>query len=165
MDFPLYAYIPGRFPHPRTNVDGHSHGKAHPSEGAFDHQNWQKDGRWLYAVDLYNAGFFWESHEYWEALWHSEDHVGPVALLLKALIQTAAAHIKAIDGNLKGVEILAARSDQMFADLKKEGHELLLGLSLDDFRLRRNNWFAHVLQEDSLNAALFPFVHLNQNGG
>ncbi len=160
LPFPAYAFHPGRNPHPRTSPDGHSFGESHPTEGNFNLDKWQEEERWLFAADLYNRGFFWESHEYWEALWHAEGRSGIAATLLQALIQTAAAHIKCIDGNLVGVEILASKSDAMFSDLHAMGVSSLFGLDLGDFRVRRNNWFALVLQGVIPATGLFPFLHL-----
>ncbi|MFT7620030.1 MAG: hypothetical protein ACI97A_003687 [Planctomycetota bacterium] len=159
-EFPPYAFLPGVNPHPRTSPQGHSFGTEHPSEGGFDLAQWRDEERWLFAIDLYNYGYFWESHEYWEAIWHSEGRRGQIATFLKALIQTSAAHIKAIEGNLVGVEILATKSDGMFVELHNEGVFELMGVQLEEFRVRRNNWFGNILVAKPQNVALFPFVHL-----
>lgn len=162
-EFPPYAFLPGVNPHPRTKPEGHSFGTEHPNEGQFNLNEWATEERWLFAVDLYNHAYFWESHEYWEALWHSEGRRGQVATLLKALIQTSAAHIKAIEGNIVGVEILATKSDAMFADLHREGVYTLMGLDLEEFRVRRNNWFGNIMVGKTPNAGSFPFVHVRHD--
>ena len=165
IPFPAYAYVPGHQPHPRRSPQGHSHGKPHPNEDPCDLEGVVEDPRWLYAVDLYNGGFLWESHEYWEALWHACGRKGPEALLLKALIQTAAAHLKAVDSQWTGVEILAGKSDGMFAELIGEGRYRMFGLDLETFLVRRNIWFSELLAGKTPSLGLFPFVQLESSSG
>lgn len=49
---------------------------------------------YLYAFDLFNSGYYWESHVWWEELWHLAGRKGQLADLLKALIKLAAAGVK-----------------------------------------------------------------------
>lgn len=53
-------------------------------------------------MDLYNAFYFWEAHEAWEALWAVHPRGSVPALLLQGLIQVTAAllkiHLGALDG-------------------------------------------------------------------
>lgn len=49
---------------------------------------------YLFAFDLFNAGYYWESHVWWEELWHLAKRKGELADLLKALIKLAAAGVK-----------------------------------------------------------------------
>lgn len=44
------------------------------------------------GVDCYNHHFFWEAHEYWEAIWR-ETTPGPYYWFLKGIIQHAAAGV------------------------------------------------------------------------
>ena len=159
---PPYAYVPGAGPHPRRSPRGHSFEVSAPSERPWEEVDSGTDERWLTAVDFYNRGFFWESHELWEALWHGQQRRGPEALLLKALIQTAAAHLKILQGAPRGVEILAGRSDRMLSELEALGCQDMAGFDLVSFRVRRNHWFARALAGGHLTAALFPFVHLEE---
>lgn len=60
------------------------------------------DGLWRHGRDLYAAGEHWRAHEAWEALWL------PMAesaerTFLRAVIQAAAAMVKAEQGNMAGV--------------------------------------------------------------
>jgi hypothetical protein len=43
---------------------------------------------------LFAAGYYWEAHEDWETLWNAVGRQGPMADLLKVLIQIAAAGVK-----------------------------------------------------------------------
>jgi predicted metal-dependent hydrolase len=53
----------------------------------------------LYAVDLYNFGYWWESHEVLEGLWHACGRRTTAGNYFQALIQFAAAHLKRALGN------------------------------------------------------------------
>jgi hypothetical protein len=57
---------------------------------------------YLRGIDLFNHGFYWESHEAWEAVWISAGRRGSVADFLKALIKVAAAGVKAREGREAG---------------------------------------------------------------
>lgn len=55
---------------------------------------WQDNVPYLYGHDLLRAGFCWEAHEVWEAVWLATPANGPERLLLQALIQNANARLK-----------------------------------------------------------------------
>ncbi|MCB9883670.1 MAG: DUF309 domain-containing protein [Planctomycetes bacterium] len=61
---------------------------------------------WLRGVDLFNHGFFWESHEAWEGLWRAQGRGDRRRLFLQGLIQTAAAHLQWLLGSTRGHERL-----------------------------------------------------------
>lgn len=54
----------------------------------------QNNDHFKYALDLFNHGYFWESHVYFEALWNTHGRSGPVAEFMKAAIKLGAAAIK-----------------------------------------------------------------------
>src|SRR6516165_8641523 len=86
---PPYTFVPGRAPHPVSDPAGHSHGAAPPAAAPLDPERWHTDKTYLYGIDLFNAGCFWESHAAWEALWLGCGRHGRVAYFLKGLIQLA----------------------------------------------------------------------------
>ncbi len=47
-----------------------------------------------YGLDLYNHGYFWESHVYFEALWNAHLRSGSVAEFLKGMIKLGAMGVK-----------------------------------------------------------------------
>lgn len=95
---PPYRHEPGKTPHPERHPEGHLFGKdLEPREDDF-----------LYAVDLFNARYWWEAHVYWEGLWAAAS--GTEAELLQGLIQLAAAMVKRRAGNREGEAKLLARS-------------------------------------------------------
>jgi hypothetical protein len=56
---------------------------------------------YLRGIDLFNFGYWWESHEAWEGLWRACGRRGPAADFLKGLIKLAAAGVKASTGTAR----------------------------------------------------------------
>lgn len=107
---PPYSYVPGHAPHPVSDPAGHWFGREEVEVAPLDPEAWQASQVYLYAVDLFNHGYYWEAHEAWESLWHAAGRDGTVADWLKALIKLSAALVKAREGNPRGVQRHARRS-------------------------------------------------------
>ncbi len=84
---------------------------------------------WLWGLDLFNHGYYWEAHEVWEGLWIELGRSSPAGLLVRGLIQAAAASLKSVQGNQRGQEILAARA---LATLKACGLSQWRGICVSD---------------------------------
>lgn len=89
--FPDYAYLPGRDPHPTADRSGHSFHcapwfavQAPPSP-----DQWLVCRPYLYGVDLFNFGYWWEAHESWEPLWRGCVANWVQRKFLQGLIQAA----------------------------------------------------------------------------
>lgn len=117
LPFPAYAYVPGRHRHPARAGARHT-----PDGGA-------PGTTQLYALDLFNHGYYWEAHEAWEALWHELARHGPEGRLLRALIALAAAGVKAREGNARGVVRHLGRAAALLRDLGAE-RPVVLGLNV-----------------------------------
>jgi predicted metal-dependent hydrolase len=119
--------VPGHFPHPASDPAGHLFGAPHPVVEPLRPSDWRLAPHYLYGVDLFNQGYYWESHEAWEALWHAAGRTGPLADFLKGLIKLAAAAVKVREGNPRGVrrhaqraaELLAATPETTYCGLEK----------------------------------------------
>ena len=98
---PPYPHRLGVTPHPRRHADGHSFGQPEPASAALDRDNWRRHEAWLVGVDLFNAGCWWEAHEWWEAAWNATSEEG-ARCLLQGLIQLAAAWLQRAAGNERG---------------------------------------------------------------
>src|ERR1700675_2052924 len=77
--FPPYAFVPGRYPHPTSDPKGHSFGITPALPAKVDPDRWQECRPYLYGIDLFNGGYFWESHVAWEGLWMACGRKGVVA--------------------------------------------------------------------------------------
>jgi len=106
---PRVPFVPGRGPHP--NRDPSSAGWrrcAGPPPADFRAADWRRTPRFLYAVDLFNHGFYWETHEMLEGLWLAAGRTTPEGRFLQGLIQVAAGILKEIGGEGAGAVLLAA---------------------------------------------------------
>ena len=112
--FPSYAYIPGRFPHPASDPAGHSYGVEPVVPEKVEPEKWRDCRPYLHGIDLFNAGFYWESHVAWESLWMACGRKGIVADFLKGLIKLAAAGVKTLEGKPEGSEITQRQGSRAF---------------------------------------------------
>ena len=132
VKFPPYAYVPGRTAHPVSDPRGHSYGRAPAKVAAPDPENPGGSPELLYAVDLFNHGYYWEAHEVWESLWHACGRTGSTADFLKGLIKLAAAGVKAREGKAAGVRRHAQRAAELFETCSPAtGATAVLGLDVN----------------------------------
>jgi hypothetical protein len=132
-EFPPYAYVPGRAPHPIVDPAGHSYGRSITCADAPEPSDWRDCTEYLYGIDLFNHGYYWEAHETWEAAWVAAGRRGPVADYLKGLIKLAAAGVKCREGSQAGVGRHARRAEALFKSVQDAIQtESYFGLRLDD---------------------------------
>lgn len=110
---PPYSYVPRHAPHPVSNPLGHMYGREKPRAASLDPHRWSDSDEYLYGVDLFNHGFYWEAHEAWESLWLAAGRRGPTATWLKALIKLAASIVKLREGSSIGALRHALRVQQL----------------------------------------------------
>lgn len=116
--FPPYTYVPGAGnPHPVSDPRGHMYAAAETPPVSLDPTDWQPCEPYRYAVDLFNAGYYWEAHEVWESLWHAAGRQGTVANFLKGLIKLAAAGVKSLERNPAGVQRHLTRAFELLNDV------------------------------------------------
>lgn len=128
---PPYTYVPGGpWPHPISNPFGHSHDKGRSLPPPIGPEGWRRSGAFVHAVELFDAGFYWEAHEEWEGLWHAHGRRGPLADTLKALIHLAAAGVKVRQRQPGGIERHARRAADLLAYLVSDQHDPLPGWDL-----------------------------------
>lgn len=133
--FPAYSYVSGRFPHPLRDCEGHGcQGPEAPRAVGVD-DSWEDCLAYLWGIDLYHAGFYWEAHEAWEGVWHAAGRQGVLADFLKGLIRLAAAGVKAREGRADGIRRHAARAGELFARVGSDWeHPDFRGQSLSQLR-------------------------------
>ncbi len=86
------------------------YGVQEPPPKPLTPDGWAGNDDFLYGVDLFNAGYFWEAHVFWERLWALSETGEETRLFLQAIIQTAAACLKALQGEIAGARNLLARA-------------------------------------------------------
>ena len=117
--YPPYAFIPGRFPHPTSDPAGHSFGIEPVAPPKIEPERWHECRPYLYGIDLFNAGFYWESHVAWESLWLGYGCKGVTADFLKGLIKLAAAGVKALEGRPEGVRSHSGRAAELWRSVMR----------------------------------------------
>ncbi|MDH3717606.1 MAG: DUF309 domain-containing protein [Planctomycetota bacterium] len=120
---PPYSYVSGHFPHPIRDPDGHMYGHDDIVCAAPDPCRWSDSPDYLYGIDLFNHGYYWEAHEQWEGLWHACQRSGAVGDFLKALIKLAAAGVKARERRPAGVTRHARRAAELFESVAEQAGE------------------------------------------
>jgi hypothetical protein len=131
--FPPYSYVNGRFPHPIRDPAGHSFGAVPVACRMPDPNYWQECRPYLYGLDLFNHGYYWEAHEVWERIWHAAGRTGPVGSFIKGLIKLAAAGVKARERRPEGVRSHARRAAELFSSVASQlapAQTFYFGLSL-----------------------------------
>lgn len=145
-------------PHPVTDPKGHSFGvRDQPIVLGDRHlpRDWRQVEEYLYGIDLYNAAFFWEAHESWEAVWHAVGRESLVGGFVQALIQASAALLQRHRGRLGGAHNLLARSS---ANLEAV-HEWLAARHRSGFMgIEIDPWQAKLRAYLSGESGDFPFL-------
>ena len=97
--FPPYRFIPGKSPHPTRDPEGHSYNKPLEQLASFENSQWQSCNAYLYGIDLFNHGYWWEAHETLEAVWVAAGRQTQTGIFIQGLIQVAVAHLKKLQGH------------------------------------------------------------------
>jgi predicted metal-dependent hydrolase len=103
------------------------------AQPSLDAEQWRLNTDYLWGVDLYNLGFFWEAHEAWEAPWRAAAHESAQRRFLQGLIQCAAACLKARVGQPIASQRLSARALTRLRRVQAEQGDLYMGLHLAKF--------------------------------
>jgi uncharacterized protein len=131
---PPYTFVPGGpWPHPTGSPRGHSFGPEAPVPAPPDPDRWHECRPYLCGLDLFNHGFYWESHVQWESLWLACGRTGLTADFLKGLIKLAAAGVKHLEGMPEGVRSHGRRADELWRRLANvRGPEPFMGFAVDE---------------------------------
>ena len=107
---PPYRFVPGETPHPTRDPRGHSFGVKAEVPGPWRLEDWRDLDEWLWAVDLFNQGYWWESHEALEALWHAAGRTKARARFIQSLVHLSAACLNRRRGHPEAARRQAARA-------------------------------------------------------
>lgn len=118
--FPPYRYIPfqgkATLPHPRNDPAGHSYAADEDYLPHFVPDDWHNCEPYLYGIDLFNNGYWWEAHEAWEVVWLAAGgRSSPCGIFVQGLIQLAAAQLKRVSGSSPGAQSLTAGACEKLA--------------------------------------------------
>lgn len=106
--FPAYRYLPFQpdMPHPRNDPAGHSYGAEDEYLPPFEDDDWRTCQPYLYGINLFNHGYWWEAHESLEAVWMAAGQDTPTGKFIQGLIQVAAAQLKRFINQERGAKML-----------------------------------------------------------
>lgn len=129
-DFPDYVFVPGENPHPKKS-GGHMEGEGDPVAEPIDTDHPEKSRFLRYSLDLYNHGYFWESHVYFESLWNAHHRKGSVADFLKGMIKLGAAGVKIKIDQKVAAHGHFQRAKELFESVRNAEGPRFLGFDLD----------------------------------
>jgi len=138
ISLPPYSYVPGHeLPHPVNDPAGHLYAQASQAHEALIASSQlvtlptdptsrrralaaliAEKSQWLYALDLFNAGFYWEAHEAWESFWNALGRTTPEARFVQGLIHLSAACVKIREGKPMGVSRHTKRARELLGELE-----------------------------------------------
>ena len=127
LALPPYSYIPGHWPHPHRDPQGHSV-HVEPTEASnLDLVNWESCSHYQTGIQLFNHGYYWEAHEAWEDVWKLNKRSGTQAQFLQGLIKVAAAGVKIRQGHAKASRSLLTQSAKHFTKVMEKYPEKFVG--------------------------------------
>lgn len=126
---PAYRFVPGKSPHPTRDPDGHSFGDGTSASRPWRVEDWRELQEYLWAVDLFNAEYWWESHEALESLWHAAGRTTAPARFVQSLVHLSAASLNRRRGHLDAARRQAARALRGFREAR-DGSGVVMGIDL-----------------------------------
>lgn len=142
-NFPPYSFIPTLNLNPNS-VGDYREGIPDPISTVLDSGNFSTHKDYLFAIDLINFGYYWESHVYFEAIWHAHHRKGDTANYCKALVKIAAGAIKQKQGRKESAKRLFDGSLEILNSLPIDFN---LGISLSELKLIAQDWMIHGQKE------------------
>lgn len=135
--FPSYRFTPGMNPHPTAGPAGHSYGQHLEIRTHLPPDRWRENKIYLFGIDLYHQGYFWESHESWEALWHLTAKNDAEGQFFQGLIQNAAAQLKVHLQQWSAAKHLSHEAWERLCFVLNanvcEEHHKFMGIDISDF--------------------------------
>jgi hypothetical protein len=158
VEFPPYRHVPGMTPHPERNEKGHSYGLTISKVAALSPENWRQHRLYLWGIDLYHQGYFWEAHEAWEGPWREVEPDSLEANLLQALILNSAAQLKIHQGNAAGARKHSLAARWRLARIRTKGYDgagaTFLGLDIGELIEQMKRYYGPLWESESADEIL-----------
>ena len=91
---PAYRHLPFINAHPFLDKDGHSYGEKLSPVDSFSTENWQDCDEYLYSIDLFNYGYWWEAYERLKHISLGAGRESETGRFVQGVLQIAAALLK-----------------------------------------------------------------------
>jgi len=113
-------------------------------------EGWRGNELYLFGVDLFNTGYWWEAHVAWEALWQTRERSDTAATFLQGLIQIAAALVQVRLKHPEGTRRLAAKGLRRLRAVSREaGKTRYMGVDVEAFAVAAERFFEKPPPESS----------------
>ena len=106
---PAYRHIPFKTPYPEIEDGSHCYTESSTTLAAFSAQSWQDCELYLYCIDLFNQGYWWEAHELLKQVCLAVGRESVIGRFLEAVIQISAGELKHYMQEEKGAQVLLER--------------------------------------------------------
>ena len=150
-EFPPYSFIPTHNLNP-NRIGGYREGIPDPISKPIDNKNYKNNTDYLFAIDLINHGYYWESHVYFEAIWHAHNRRGNVANYCKAMVKISAGAIKYKQGRINSATRLFNGAVDIFNNLP---NTFFLGIKINELIEISENWIYQGHKEICLDETQF----------
>jgi len=135
LSFPSSPFVPGISPRTERHAVNSWEDLGAFADRPLTAANWPRHGPYLFGVDLFNHGFWWEAHEQWERPWRCGDLLQRP--FLQGLIQLAASLLKWRVGNARGQDVLRSKGLRNLETVKRKvSEEVYMGLCLEELALK-----------------------------
>ncbi|MEN8137331.1 MAG: DUF309 domain-containing protein [Bacteroidota bacterium] len=134
--FPPYSFIHGLNVNP-NKPGGYRQHLNDPVAEPINFESFFESKEYLFAIDLINHGYYWESHVYFEAIWNAHLRVGPIANYCKALVKIAAGAIKYEQNKKESANRLFNGASDIFNRLP---NSFFLGITIDNLVQLTEKW-------------------------
>lgn len=126
-NLPPYRHLPFFNPNPFLDENGHFDGGAFILPECFSEATWRECEEYLYSIDLFNHGFWWEAHVYLKQLCTVTGRESPLGRFLVGLVLIAAAMLHYFMVDTESAAMLA----QMGLEKMREAHGCSLGIDIE----------------------------------
>src|SRR6056297_553086 len=127
--WPSYPYVPGQTPRHAEDAFDSMKGVTSPLSQSV---------AWHAGLRFFDAGYYWEAHEVWEAVWMGAPANSPEKCLLQGMIQLANAGLKRRMGRMRAAERLDRLADGLLSEARRRGGPDVMGLSPADLEAARS---------------------------
>ncbi len=132
LQLPLHKHVPGRNARP---VDGYLESIAALAPGTTSNDTAAINRVWLFGLELFNHGYYWECHEVLEAVWLNSPPNSRERFLLQGVIHLTNAALKSNMQRDSAVKRLLLLASECFDRAFPEADGVLMGLQFDELKL------------------------------
>lgn len=122
-------------------------------------ENWQENQVYLTGWALFEAGYYWEAHHLWEAVWMGAQEKSPEKYLLEGLIQLTNTVLKIRLGRKKAALRLISLSESRIREAFLNPSTMLMGINKNEI-LERIAHLKQVMMQDFDPEIRFPVPEL-----